>query len=146
MENSSKSTRIAYWVTTGLAAALFVVPGVADIVGVPHFAAEARRLGYPDYFLALLGVWKISGGLVILLPGFARLKEWAYAGMIIDISSAFVSRAVVGDPVAMMIVPCVIGALVMASWALRPPSRRLVNETSHAGRKLASPTPAPAPR
>jgi uncharacterized membrane protein YphA (DoxX/SURF4 family) len=145
MEQSSKTTA-AYWVTTVLAALLFAVPGIADIVGLPHFAAEARRLGYPDYFLALLGVWKILGAVVIVLPGFARLKEWAYAGMIIDIGSAVVSRAVMGDPAVMMIVPCVIGAVVMASWALRPASRRLVSEISHAGRKLASPAPAPAPR
>jgi uncharacterized membrane protein YphA (DoxX/SURF4 family) len=116
---------ITYWIATVLAALLFLVPGVGDLAHWPHFVEGATHLGYPAYFLTLLGVWKILGAAVILAPGVPLLKEWAYAGMMFDISGAFVSRAVLGDPALMLVVPFVIGVVVCASWALRPAGRRL---------------------
>lgn len=127
MEFRSRTQGIAYWVTTVLTALLFAAPGIGDVIGLSHFVAESMRLGYPSYFLPFLGVWKILGGVAILLPRTARLKEWAYAGMMFDISGALTSRIVVGDPVPMIIVPCVLAALVLASWALRPQQRRLMS-------------------
>jgi hypothetical protein len=83
------------------------------------------HLGYPLYFLTFLGVWKVLGAVAIVVPGFPRLKEWAYAGMIFDLSGAVVSRAVMGDGAANVIPPFVVGCLVVASWALRPDDRVL---------------------
>lgn len=87
------------------------------------------HLGYPLYFLTLLGVWKVLGAVAILVPGYPRLKEWAYAGMIFDISSAAVSRAVIGDGALKAMAPLAVGCLVVASWALRP-DRRVLREAA----------------
>lgn len=114
-----------YWATTVLAALLFTVPGVGLLGRLSHFADDMAHLGYPLYFLTLLGAWKVLGAVAILIPGFPRVKEWAYAGMIFDLSGALVSRAVMGDGVVKVIVPFVIGCLVASSWALRPAGRVL---------------------
>lgn len=119
--------RIAFWITTGLTALLFAVPGAALLAKVPHFASEMARLGYPAYFLVIFGTFKISGAVVVLAPGLPRLKEWAYAGMIFDAVFAALSRAAIGDGPALIIPPILIGALALISSQLRPESRKLVS-------------------
>jgi uncharacterized membrane protein YphA (DoxX/SURF4 family) len=125
MSNRKKLVGVGYWMATGLTALLFAVPGIALVLRNPHFAAEIARLGYPPYFLPFLGVWKVLGAIVILVPDARRLKEWAYAGMIFDISGAIVSRASIGDHGPDLILPFVIACLVALSWGLRPDDRRL---------------------
>lgn len=117
--------RVLYWLATAAAALLFAVPGTALLVGVPHFTVEMARLGYPSYFLVLFGLLKIIGALTILAPGLPRLKEWAYAGMVFDALFAAYSRGALGDPLPQIILPLVIGAVVLTSWALRPVTRKL---------------------
>ena len=117
--------RIAYWVTTGLIAFVFLSSGAVNI-SRPGFAMEAMaRLGYPAYFVPFLGVWKVLGGIAVLAPGLPRLKEWAYAGMVFDLTGAAVSHAAVGDPTGAAVFPLAFAGIVMASWALRPEGRRL---------------------
>jgi uncharacterized membrane protein YphA (DoxX/SURF4 family) len=122
---SSKTRAGAYWIATVLAALLFAAPGVGLLVGAPHFVQEMGRLGYPMYFLTFLGAWKVLGAVAILAPRFPRVKEWAYAGMIFDISGAVVSRLATGDEPIKVILPFVIAGIVVASWALRPDGRVL---------------------
>jgi uncharacterized membrane protein YphA (DoxX/SURF4 family) len=129
-KQSSDRRPTVYWVVTVIAALLFAVPGTALIFHVPHFADEMARLGYPSYFLGLLGIFKVMAAVAIVAPGFARLKEWAYAGMMFDIIGAIVSHAAVGDAVATMVVPVVIAGVLVTSWMLRPPSRTLVSTDS----------------
>ena len=83
------------------------------------------RLGYPVYFARILGVWEVLAGIALLVPRFARLKEWAYAGIFFNMTGAAVSRAVRGDDVSHIAAPLVFAGLTVASWALRPPSRTL---------------------
>jgi uncharacterized membrane protein YphA (DoxX/SURF4 family) len=126
--NGATSTRthaIAYWVTTALAALAFVGPGIANLARAPHIAQDMAHLGYPPYFLTILGTWKLLGAVAIVAPGLPRLKEWAYAGMMFDLTGAAVSRAVSGDGAEMVIVPLVIAGLVTSSWALRSEGRVL---------------------
>jgi hypothetical protein len=120
-----KMRRIAYWVTTALTAFVFLSGGVMDIIQPPELLKGMTDLGYTAYFTTILGVWKILGGITVLVPGFPRLKEWAYAGMFFDLSGASASHASVGDPVAKIVTPLVILGIVMASWALRPENRKL---------------------
>jgi uncharacterized membrane protein YphA (DoxX/SURF4 family) len=116
---------IAYWVATGLTAFVFVSGGAADVAR-PGFVMEGMtHLGYPAYFVSILGVWKLLGGLAVLAPRFPRLKEWAYAGMAFDLTGAAASHAACGDPAGKVVAPLVILGIVAASWALRPESRRL---------------------
>jgi uncharacterized membrane protein YphA (DoxX/SURF4 family) len=116
---------IAYWVTTVLTAFGFLSGGATDLAR-PDFLLEGMtKLGYPAYFVLILGVWKVLGGVAVLIPGTPRLKEWAYAGMVFDLTGAAASHAAVGDPAGKMVAPLVITGIVMASWGLRPESRKL---------------------
>lgn len=115
----------AYWSSTALSAGLFAVPGAALLARAPHFVHDMAHLGYPDYLLPLLGVWKLLGALVILAPRLARLKEWAYAGMVFDATGAAVSRGVLGDGIFAVVLPLLISGVVLASWAFRPAGRTL---------------------
>jgi hypothetical protein len=119
-----------YWIATGLAAIAFIVPGVLNLVQAPHIVRDMAHLGYPPYFPTILGTWKVLGALAIVLPGHPRLKEWAYAGMVFDLTGASLSRAIVGDGTVMIVVPLVIAVVVGTSWALRPAERRLALESN----------------
>jgi len=130
MDNSRTKRPTSYWILTGITAALFAVPGTALLLRVPHFTQDMAHLGYPAYFLAVLGTWKILGALVILAPGLPRLKEWAYAGMVFDATSAALSRAAMGDGAVTIIAPLIITAVVLLSWKLRPAERTLLAEQS----------------
>ena len=83
------------------------------------------HLGYPAYFSTILGAWKLLGAIAIVAPRYPRLKEWAYAGFFFDLTAAAISHAFVGDGVGDILAPLGFLALVAASWALRPASRRL---------------------
>jgi hypothetical protein len=120
-----KTRGIAYWVTTGLTAFVFLSGGAADLARPSSVMEGMTHLGYPAYFVTILGVWKILGGIAVLAPRLPRLKEWAYAGMFFDLTGASASHAAVGDPVGKIVTPLIILAIVMASWALRPESRKL---------------------
>jgi uncharacterized membrane protein YphA (DoxX/SURF4 family) len=120
-----KKRTIAYWVATALTAFVFLSGGVVD-VGQFDFAAEGiKKLGYPLYFMTILGVWKILGGIVVLLPRLPLLKEWAYAGMTFNLTGAAASHLASGDPAKDVMVPLVIWGMVAVSWALRPASRKV---------------------
>ena len=120
-----KPRNLAYWITTGLLAFVFVGGGLFDLSGSPDVATQLGHLGYPLYLATLLGVWKVLGGLAVLAPGMPRLKEWAYAGMMFDLTGAVVSHAAVGDAFAQIATPLVILGILAASWALRPADRTL---------------------
>src|SRR5215813_12394079 len=92
-EIAMKMRPIAYWITTALTAFVFLSGGAADVAR-PSFVMEGMtQLGYPPYFVLILGVWKVLGGIVVLAPRLPRLKEWAYAGMVFDLTGAAASHA-----------------------------------------------------
>ena len=132
-----KMRTIAYWVATALTAFVFLSGGAADVAR-PSFVMEGMtQLGYPAYFLLILGVWKVLGGIAVLIPRTALLKEWAYAGMVFDLTGASASHAACGDPVGKVITPLIILGIVAASWALRPASRKVCGETTDASKHAA---------
>ena len=122
---NEKVKNIAYWVTTIFGPASFVIGGVLNLTQTEQVVATMNHLGYPSYFASILGIWKLLGAVAVVIPGFPRLKEWAYAGFFFDLTAAAVSRAAVGDGAADIAAPLVFLALVLASWALRPARRRL---------------------
>jgi uncharacterized membrane protein YphA (DoxX/SURF4 family) len=82
-------------------------------------------LGYPLYFIMILGVWKVLGTIALLVPGFPRLKEWAYAGIFFNMTGAAISHAVSGSAAWHILYTGFLAVLTLASWALRPQSRKL---------------------
>src|ERR1700683_5419757 len=128
VELSTRAKSIAYWTTTILVA-FFISGGVVQIAQFkanPH--GVVPELGYPMYFFAIIGFWKVLGAIAILVPRFPRLKEWAYAGIFFDLTGAAASCVAVGVYGAYgfhVIAPLLIAGLTVASWALRPPSRTI---------------------
>ena len=135
---------VAFWITTVLGPTSFVIGGVLGIRQSPEVIASTQHLGYPLYFATLLGVWKLLGAIAITAPGLPRVKEWAYAGFGFDLIAATISHAAVGDPTAEIVAPLVFLALVVASWALRPESRRLPSAARPAAAVAAGPAAVPA--
>ena len=82
-------------------------------------------LGYPLYFMLILGVWKVLGTIALLVPGFSRLKEWAYAGIFFNMTGAAISHAMSGSAEWHIYYTGFLAVLTLASWVLRPPSRIL---------------------
>jgi DoxX-like family len=125
---TTKAKSIAYWTTTILVA-FPISGGVTQIwqyYANPHGVVPV--LGYPMYFFAILGFWKVLGVIAILVPRFPRLKEWAYAGIFFDLTGAAASCAAVGGYGAYgfhVIASLIIAGFTVASWALRPPSRTI---------------------
>jgi uncharacterized membrane protein YphA (DoxX/SURF4 family) len=115
-----------YWITTGLLGLDFLVGGVFQIARSPQAVQGFAHLGYPAYFMTLLGVWKILGAIALLVPGFPRVKEWAYAGIFFDLTAAVVSVVAVGDGWVPALLPLAFVVLTLASWALRPARRAFV--------------------
>jgi len=124
-----KAKNIAYWTTTGLIAFFIGGGGLAQMwqyYANPHGIVPV--LGYPLYFFAILGFWKVLGAIAILVPRFPRLKEWAYAGIFFDLTGAAASCAAVGGYGAYafhVLAPLILAVLTVASWALRPPIRTI---------------------
>jgi len=124
-----KAKSIAYWTTTILVALPIGSGGVAQLARLPGTVnGFVHILGYPLYFVTILGFWKVAGAIAILVPRFPRLKEWAYAGIFFDLTGAAASSAAVGGYGAYafhILAPLIIAGLTVASWALRPPGRTI---------------------
>ena len=118
-----KARTIVYWITTVLVAFMIGGGGGAQVLRVPGNVAGFKALGYPVYFMVILGIWKVLGGIAIVWPGFPRLKEWAYAGIFFDLTGAAATSYAVGGKAFHIVAPLVIAVFAMVSWALRPPSR-----------------------
>lgn len=83
-----KKTNILYWTFTGLFGAFMLFSAIPDIMVTPEAVTFINKLGYPTYIIPFLGVAKALGVVAILIPGFPRIKEWAYAGLFFDLLGA----------------------------------------------------------
>jgi uncharacterized membrane protein YphA (DoxX/SURF4 family) len=128
MKNERIKT-IAFWIITILGPGNFVLGGFLDITRNADVLETVNGLGYPDYIVSILGVFKLLGVIAIFLPGLPRLKEWAYAGFFFELSGAALSHAYSGHSLGIILSqPILFLALVIASWALRPSSRKLAGK------------------
>lgn len=121
---ASQRRLIAYWVTTAIVALQVTAGAYFDLTGFPAFSQIAQHLGYPLYLLAILGVLRILALMALLAPRFPRLKEWTYAGLFFEYTVAVASHIAVGDGANVWIMPLIFAGILIASWYLRPPSRR----------------------
>ena len=129
---------IAYWIFTFLVAYEMVAGGIWDLLRIEYVRVVLAHLGYPMYLLIIIGVWKIPCAIVLFLPGFLRVKEWAYAGAVFNYTGAAASHFLVGDGAGKWAIPLVLAVITIASWALRPPARRLAAPVGPADRRIVS--------
>ncbi len=127
---------IGYWLATALFCLAMTAGGMMNLIRADMQKEAMAALGYPEYLMTILGVAKILGVIALLIPGVPLLKEWAYAGFTFDLLGAAASHAFNGDAFVEAIVPLVILAIAIASYFLRPSSRRLRLATASS----ASPT------
>lgn len=119
-----KRDKIIYWVATVWLSLGMVSTGIVQILGMEAGIQPAINLGYPGYFLQLLGIWKILGVIAILIPKFTLVKEWAYAGFFFSMSGATISHLFMGTyneifPSLLLL------ALTLISWYFRPQQRKI---------------------
>ena len=119
------SRKIAYWVSTAIAC-LALFGSLTYLTGSQEVVAGFAKAGYPQHLRIVLGIAKPIAAIVLLLPGFALLKEWAYAGVTFALVMATISGYLTGDGVKDWILPLALLALVAVSYFTRPPNRRLV--------------------
>jgi hypothetical protein len=98
--------------------------GIRDIARIPYVRNLVTHLGYPSYFLVVLGCWKVLGAVALLVPRRPLLKEWAYAGAFFTYTGAIASHLTTGYDLGELPLLVALTALTVLSWALRPPSRR----------------------
>ena len=144
MKKNGRLKTIAFWTATILGPTSFVIGGVLGLTGGEQMTSGLQHLGYPAYFGTLLGFWKLAGALTITVPGLPRLKEWAYAGFFFDLTAAAFSHLASGDGAVDVGGPLLFLALVMASWVLRPESRRLASPASATVKRAGMATLVPA--
>jgi len=128
--NMTKTSKIIYWIATVWLALGMVATASGQLIRMNEGQGAVdslERLGYPVYLLTILGVWKILGTVAVLVPGFPRLKEWAYAGFFFAMSGAVYSHLAVGDGLTAILPALLLIVLTLVSWYLRPEGRRLVS-------------------
>ena len=108
-----------YWIVTGLMAAFMLLASIPDLLQTPQARAIFGHLGYPMYLLPFLGTAKILGVITVLIPGVRQLKEWAYAGLVFDLTGALYSHVSVADPPSAWMFPVIGLLLVSGSYLLR---------------------------
>ena len=123
-----KRNKIIYWVSTGLLAFGMLSSGLAQISHAKYMVDIIVPLGYPLYFMYIIGIWKILGVVVILIPRFTLLKEWAYAGFFFLMTGAFISHLASGDySIKALIGPFMQTVFIILSWYFRPADRRIIS-------------------
>lgn len=131
-----KRDKIIYWIATIWLALGMTSTGLVQLLRLEAEGAVAppgvygiKYLGYPVYFLTMLGIWKILGVIAVLMPKAALLKEWAYAGFFFIMTGAIFSHIAVGDPIIELFPSLLLLILTVVSWYFRPAGRRLVMVT-----------------
>ena len=130
----TKRNKIIYWISTIWLATGMLATGTLQLFRAKAEGALAppgvygiTHLGYPVYFLTILGVWKILGVVAVLIPKFPLLKEWAYAGFFFVMSGAVFSHIASSDPVKENIPALLLLILTVVSWYFRPADRKIIS-------------------
>ena len=124
----TKKNKIIYWIAT-----IWLALGMTSTGALQLFKGKTGQggvdmithLGYPTYLLTILGIWKISGVIAVLIPKFALLKEWAYAGFFFVMTGAMFSHIASGDSVNEIWPSVLLLILTVISWYFRPADRRV---------------------
>lgn len=127
----NKGKLITYWIATALLSFGMLGSGLAQVFQAKEMVDLVLPLGYPLYFLRIIGVWKVLAVIAILMPGFKLVKEWAYAGLFFVMTGAFISHLASGhDSIAQLIGPFMQTIFIILSWYCRPASRKIIVVTA----------------
>jgi DoxX-like protein len=128
--SSGKMRTLAYWIVTLLVVFENAAGFVWAALHIGYLHVMLTHLGYPQYFMNIIGVWQLACAATLIAPRFPLVKEWAYAGAFFNYSSAFISHVAVGDRADRWAAPLLFAVFTIASWALRPADRRLSRSTT----------------
>jgi len=126
--SAGRTGKIIYWIATiWLALGMLSTGAVQLFKGKdgPGGVDNMTHLGYPIYFLTIVGIWKILGAVTVLIPKFPLLKEWAYAGFFFAMSGAVFSHMAFGDPMTEVFPSLLLLIIIVVSWYFRPADRRI---------------------
>jgi hypothetical protein len=121
-----KKKLIWYWITTGILSFCIFSGGLAQALLVKGVVQGFKPLGYPVYFISLIGVWKVLGVIALLIPKFPLVKEWAYAGIFFTMTGAVISHIASNDVSVQIAAPLLLAVLTVVSWYLRPADRKIM--------------------
>jgi hypothetical protein len=126
---ASRRTRVRlifYRILTGYLAFESVLSATWDFnwLNKGYAIGLMQHLGFPSYFLDIKGICSLLAAVVFVLPGIRLLKEWAYFGTFLIYISAIASHLAIGDSFRSLVAPIIFLSIAIASWALRPDSRR----------------------
>ena len=121
----SKRNKIIYWIATIWLSLGMVSTGIVQLIPIKEEVNMMAHLGYPLYFLTIIGVWKLLGVVAVLIPRFPLVKEWAYAGFFFVMSGAVCSHIAAGDAAKDFFGPVLLIVLTFVSWYFRPADRKL---------------------
>ena len=116
--------KTAYWGATGLVAIVPLLAAFAYLTAAPQAIENFRHVGYPQQLRVLLGIGKLAGAIVLLLPRLPTLKEWAYAGFTFMWIAATVAHYVAGDK-PLFLLPVALIAVLTVSYVTRSSDRRI---------------------
>ena len=125
----TRRNKLIYWFTTIWLALGMLSTGTVQLLKAKAGAGgvdNVTHLGYPIYFLTLLGVWKFLGVIALLIPRFPLLKEWAYAGFFFAMSGAVFSHIAAGDSMNEIFPSVLLLILTVVSWYFRPADRKII--------------------
>ncbi|NHA04303.1 DoxX family protein [Mucilaginibacter sp. HC2] len=125
-----KRKKLWYWIITVILSFCIFSGGLAQAVQAEGVVKGFKPLGYPTYFISIIGVWKMLGVVAILIPGFKLLKEWAYAGIFFTMTGAVISHIASNDVSAQIIAPFILAVFAVLSWYLRPADRKIITVNS----------------
>ncbi|HPN69010.1 MAG TPA: DoxX family protein [Saprospiraceae bacterium] len=122
-----KRDKIIYWAATLWLSLGMISTGIVQIIHMDEEVQKMNTLGYPTYFLTIIGVWKLLGVIAVLIPKFPLVKEWAYTGFFFTMTGAILSHFAVGDAAVEYFGSTLLLILTLISWYFRPAERKLSN-------------------
>jgi uncharacterized membrane protein YphA (DoxX/SURF4 family) len=126
----TKGNKIIYWVATLWLSLGMVSTGIVQIIHMKEEVEMMKFLGYPLYFLTIVGIWKLLGVIAVLSPKLPLIKEWAYAGFFFVMSGAIISHLATNDSPKELFGPALLLMLTILSWYFRPADRRFSSTKS----------------
>jgi len=136
----TKRNKIIYWIATIWLSLGMISTGTVQLLKLkgdgPGSLDSMTHLGYPPYFVTLLGVSKILGVVALLIPKFPLLKEWAYAGFFFMMSGAIFTHIAAGNSIGEIFPSLLLLILIVVSWYFRPSDRKIIS-VNHLNKSLA---------